>query len=121
MKPGPYVGYLISAIIICVVLALRFRSMRRVQKLRLERLWVVPALYAIVTATELYQSMPQGIQWLYIAIALGFGALLGWRPALRLEEALAWIVTWHKRVGAGGDARAATLDQIAAYRARVEP
>lgn len=47
-------------------------------------------------------------------------ALLGWRPALRLEEALAWIVTWHKHVGAGDDARAATLDQIAAYRARVE-
>jgi CDP-glucose 4,6-dehydratase len=47
-------------------------------------------------------------------------ALLGWRPALRLEEALEWIVTWHKLVGAGGDARVATLDQIAAYRARVE-
>lgn len=45
-------------------------------------------------------------------------ALLGWRPALRLEEALAWIVAWHKAVGAGDDARAATLDQIAEYRAR---
>lgn len=43
---------------------------------------------------------------------------LGWRPALRLEEALGWIVDWHKAVGAGGDARAVTLDQIAAYRQR---
>lgn len=48
-------------------------------------------------------------------------ALLGWHPALRLEEALSWIVAWHKAVGSSGrngDARAVTLDQIAAYRAR---
>lgn len=47
-------------------------------------------------------------------------ARLGWRPALRLEEALGWIVDWHRAVGAGADARAVTLDQIASYRARVE-
>ena len=78
-QPGPYVGYFISAIIIGVVLFLRFRSMRRVQKLRLERLWVVPALYAVITGIVLYQSMPRGVQWLYVLIALGLGALLGWR------------------------------------------
>ena len=45
-------------------------------------------------------------------------AMLGWRPALRLDEALGWIVDWHKAVGAGDDARRITLDQIADYRAR---
>ena len=53
--PGAWVGYVVSAIIICTVLFLRFRSMRRIQKLRLERLWIVPALYALVTASVLYQ------------------------------------------------------------------
>ena len=77
--PGAWVGYAVTAIIICVVLFFRFRSMRRVQKLRLERLWVVPAVYAVVTGIVLYQSMPCGVQWLYVAIALGLGALLGWR------------------------------------------
>jgi CDP-glucose 4,6-dehydratase len=38
--------------------------------------------------------------------------LLGWRPTLRLAEALAWIVEWHQIVAGGGDARAITLDQI---------
>ena len=42
-------------------------------------------------------------------------AELGWRPALRLEQALDWIVAWHQAVGAGADARAVTLAQIADY------
>jgi hypothetical protein len=76
---GAYAGYIISAIIICTVLFFRFRSMRRIQRLQLERLWIVPALYALVTASVLYQSEPHGIQWLYVGIALVVGALLGWR------------------------------------------
>ncbi|PAX06429.1 CDP-glucose 4,6-dehydratase [Sphingomonas lenta] len=45
-------------------------------------------------------------------------AVLGWRPRLRLAEALDWIVDWHKRVGSGADARDVTLEQIASYRNR---
>lgn len=48
-------------------------------------------------------------------------AELGWRPRLRLEQALDWIVAWHKAVGAGADARAVTLSQIADYAALGEP
>jgi len=44
-------------------------------------------------------------------------AALGWRPALTLEHALDWIVAWHKATGAGDDARAVTLSQIADYAA----
>jgi len=42
---------------------------------------------------------------------------LGWRPALDLAQTLNWIVAWHKAVGAGEDARAVTLAQIADYSA----
>ncbi len=50
-------------------------------------------------------------------------AALGWRPALRLEQALDWIVAWHKAIDAGEDARKVTLGQIEAYRqlAQVSP
>jgi CDP-glucose 4,6-dehydratase len=44
-------------------------------------------------------------------------AALGWRPALALDEALDWIVTWHKAVAGGADARAVTRAQIADYQA----
>ena len=48
-------------------------------------------------------------------------AALGWRPALRLDATLEWIIDWHKRVGAGEDARATTLAQVAAYQALMPP
>ena len=79
MQHSTMISYFLVAIFVSVLLFFRFRSMRRVQTLRLERLWVVPALYALVTATVLYQSRPVGLQWLYVAIALAIGALLGWR------------------------------------------
>lgn len=44
--------------------------------------------------------------------------ILGWRPTLRLAEALAWIVEWHQIVANGGDARAITLDQIDRFTTR---
>ena len=44
-------------------------------------------------------------------------AALGWRPGLTLEEALDWIVDWHKAVGGGADARTVTRRQIADYQA----
>jgi CDP-glucose 4,6-dehydratase len=39
-------------------------------------------------------------------------AALGWRPALRVEEAIDLIVDWHKSVSGGASARAVTMDQI---------
>lgn len=45
-------------------------------------------------------------------------ALLGWRPALGLADALEWTVAWYRRQARGEDARALCLDQIARYRAR---
>jgi CDP-glucose 4,6-dehydratase len=45
-------------------------------------------------------------------------AALGWSPLLGLDEAVDWTVDWHRRLGAGEDARALTLAQIAAYEER---
>lgn len=42
-------------------------------------------------------------------------ALLGWRPRLPLDDALAWTVEWYRDVEDGGDARALTLEQIQRY------
>jgi hypothetical protein len=77
-QPGPaYIGYLIWAAMLAVIMF--FRSMSRARPLRLETLWIVPALIALITALVFYQSMPAGIQWLYVGLALAAGAALGWR------------------------------------------
>lgn len=41
--------------------------------------------------------------------------LLGWRPRLDLETALAWTVSWYKAHANGEDMRRFTLDQIRQY------
>lgn len=40
---------------------------------------------------------------------------LGWRPRLRLEDALGRVVEWHSQVAHGTDARAVSLRQLANY------
>jgi CDP-glucose 4,6-dehydratase len=42
-------------------------------------------------------------------------AELGWRPTLGLDQAIDSIVSWHKMVGAGEDAREVSLRQIRDY------
>ena len=42
---------------------------------------------------------------------------LGWRPRLRLDQALEWVIDWYRAQTEGADMRAVTLDQIAAYEA----
>jgi CDP-glucose 4,6-dehydratase len=43
-------------------------------------------------------------------------AELGWWPAFTLNQSLMHIVDWHRRVAAGGDARAVSLAQLDDYR-----
>ncbi len=43
-------------------------------------------------------------------------ACLGWRPALRLNEALDWIVEWYRAFAAGADLQRVTLEQIERYQ-----
>lgn len=40
---------------------------------------------------------------------------LSWRPALRLEQTLSWIVEWYKAFEKGDNLRSTTLDQIRSY------
>ncbi len=42
-------------------------------------------------------------------------AELGWRPKLRLETALAWLVEWYKAHASGANMQRLTLEQIARY------
>ena len=42
-------------------------------------------------------------------------AELGWRPRLRLENALSWLVDWYQAWQNGAEMQSFTLEQIAAY------
>jgi hypothetical protein len=44
---------------------------------------------------------------------------LGWRPALRFDDAIAMTAHWYRQFDKGAHARATTLDQITAYMAKL--
>lgn len=79
--PGPtWISYAVTAIVIGIVLALRVRGMRRARRLRLETLWIVPALYLAALAVSTWEFPPlHAIQYLWLGVAIVAGAAIGWR------------------------------------------
>jgi hypothetical protein len=77
--PNIWISYGITAVVIAIVLAIRWKRMSKVRPLKLEHLWIFPALYAAL-ATYLYATHPpQGWGWAFCALALLLGAALGWQ------------------------------------------
>lgn len=42
-------------------------------------------------------------------------SMLGWKPRVRLDTALNWVVQWYKHLNQGGDVREKTVEQIQTY------
>ena len=77
-QPNSMLQYLIPAIVIGLVLFLRFRSMGKARPLRLERLWIVPAIYLALTGFLFWGMTPHGLGWLWAALAFVVGSVIGW-------------------------------------------
>lgn len=74
-----WISYAITIAIVAVVFALRMRRMGQMRPLKLETLWVVPAIYLAVAALMFWQLPPRG--WIGVASAAGLaiGAAVGWQ------------------------------------------
>jgi len=74
-----WISYAITIGVIIVVMALRMRRMGKIRPLKLETLWVVPAIYLVVAVLMFVQLPPTG--WVAIAAAIGLviGAGVGWQ------------------------------------------
>lgn len=85
--PQQWIGYVISAVVLAFVLALRVRRMNRLRPLKLERLWILPALYLVLASVMLFEFPPTGAQWVLCAAALAIGVALGWQRGrmMRIE------------------------------------
>lgn len=78
-QTGTWIGYAITAAVIALVLLLRLCNVRRARRLRLETLWIVPAIFLVLTVLTFWNLPPHGLQFAWIAVALAAGAALGWR------------------------------------------
>lgn len=74
-----WMSYAIPLAVMVVVLGLRMRRMGQMRPLKLESLWVVPAVYLAVAVLVLIQLPPKG--WVALASlgALLAGAGIGWK------------------------------------------
>lgn len=73
------IRYGITALVIGLILALRLRRMSRARPLTLERLWIIPCLYALLVASLIVQARPSLGGCGLCAAALVIGAGLGWQ------------------------------------------
>lgn len=73
-----YLPYLIGGVIFVLIMAWRLRSMSQTRPLRLELLWVTPAIILALTALILAPQPPQGVEWAYLGAGLAIGGAFGW-------------------------------------------
>jgi NAD/NADP transhydrogenase beta subunit len=62
-----------------VIVGLRARSSMKARRLRLEWLWVTPAVILAIGVTMLMEFPPREADWPWLALALVLGAALGWQ------------------------------------------
>lgn len=78
-QPDQWITIAITAVVMIVVLTLRLRGMRKMKRLRLETLWIVPALYLLFAGIMFYEFPPTGVAWAVCAVALIVGVAIGWQ------------------------------------------
>jgi hypothetical protein len=76
--PSTWLQYAIPGTVILAVLFFRLRSVGKARRLRLERLWILPVLYAAAVGFVFWSAPPHGTIWFWCLLALGIGAALGW-------------------------------------------
>src|SRR3954466_2123730 len=52
--------------------------MGKARPLKLERLWIVPAIYLALTVVLFWEMTPRGLGWLWAGLAFALGSAIGW-------------------------------------------
>jgi Protein of unknown function (DUF1453) len=78
--------YLIPFVIV-VMLGLRARRLTRVRPLKIEWLWVVPAIYLVLVTFLFVKGPPSPVGWLVCVAMFGLGCAIGWQrgKTMRIE------------------------------------
>ena len=77
--PHGWLQYAIPLIAFAVIFSLRARRMTQVRPLKLERLWIVPAIYVVLVVVTFANKPPSMTGWLVAVVALAAGVAVGWQ------------------------------------------
>ena len=72
------VPYIIGGLLFVVLMGWRLRRMSQLRPLKIEWLWVTPAILTALTVVSLIPQPPQGADWAWLAAGLMLGGALGW-------------------------------------------
>ncbi len=72
------IPYIVGGLLFVVLMAWRLRRMSQLRPLKVEWLWVTPAILAALTVVSLIPQPPQGADWAWLAAGLVLGGALGW-------------------------------------------
>jgi hypothetical protein len=72
------ISYAVGAAIFLLVFSLRLRRMSQLRPLRLELMWIMPAILLVAFVSSVYAYRPAGTDWLWIAAIGAVGAAIGW-------------------------------------------
>ncbi|WP_158285904.1 MULTISPECIES: CcdC protein domain-containing protein [unclassified Caulobacter] len=72
------ISYGITAAVVAIVFALRFRAMNKERRLKLEFMWILPAIMVAATVFLFVQFTPHGADWLWLGLIFAVGATIGW-------------------------------------------
>jgi membrane protein CcdC involved in cytochrome C biogenesis len=75
---APAYAPLIAIAVVVVVLFFRLRRLSAGRRLRLEWLWVTPAILLAVSVQTIFNARPVGADWAWMGVALILGGALGW-------------------------------------------
>jgi hypothetical protein len=79
MHPGAQLpSYLVTGLVVALALAWRIRRMRGSRRLRLEMIWLLPAIMLAATIALVLQFPPRGMDWIWLGLTLAVGGGLGW-------------------------------------------
>ncbi|HWF64745.1 MAG TPA: hypothetical protein VN685_09050 [Rhizomicrobium sp.] len=77
-QPNP-LAYLIPILVILPILYFRLRRMMKPRALKLNRMWIRPAILLFAGVAVLAASPPPVSEWFWFALAALMGAAFGWR------------------------------------------
>lgn len=80
-----WISYVITIGIVAIVLAFRMRRMGQMRPLKLETLWVVPAIYLAAAVLMFVQLPPTGAVGIASLVGLVLGAALGWQRGKMMQ------------------------------------
>ncbi|MFL6845503.1 MAG: CcdC protein domain-containing protein [Allosphingosinicella sp.] len=77
--PHSWIRYAITAAVVAVVMAIRFRRAGVARPLKLGQLLIIPAVYGVLAIVMFVSAPPTRTGWLLCATALAVGAAAGWQ------------------------------------------